>query len=63
VIEEMGYKARPMPGAQRTAVSELISNDGRVDSDVEGQAGRSPGHPGEPRPQRQVSRVAEHDTP
>ena len=31
VIEEMGYQARPMPGAQRTAVG-LVGNDGRVDS-------------------------------
>ncbi|MDQ3698605.1 MAG: 3-deoxy-7-phosphoheptulonate synthase [Gemmatimonadota bacterium] len=31
VIEEMGYGARPMPGAQRTAVG-LVGNDGRVDS-------------------------------
>jgi 3-deoxy-7-phosphoheptulonate synthase len=31
VIEDMGYKARPMPGQQRTAVG-LIGNDGRVDS-------------------------------
>ncbi|MFN2399677.1 MAG: 3-deoxy-7-phosphoheptulonate synthase [Gemmatimonadaceae bacterium] len=30
-IEEMGYGARPMPGAQRTAVG-LVGNDGRVDS-------------------------------
>ena len=30
-IEEMGYVARPMPGAQRTAVG-LVGNDGRVDS-------------------------------
>jgi len=30
VIEEMGYEARPMPGAQRTAVG-LVGNDGRVD--------------------------------
>jgi 3-deoxy-7-phosphoheptulonate synthase len=30
-IEEMGYTARPMPGAQRTAVG-LVGNDGRVDS-------------------------------
>jgi 3-deoxy-7-phosphoheptulonate synthase len=30
-IEEMGYEARPMPGAQRTAVG-LVGNDGRVDS-------------------------------
>ncbi len=29
-IEEMGYKARPIPGAQRTAVG-LVGNDGRVD--------------------------------
>ncbi len=31
VIEDMGYQARPMPGAQRTTVG-LIGNDGRVDS-------------------------------
>jgi len=30
-IEEMGYQARPMPGAQRTSVG-LVGNDGRVDS-------------------------------
>ena len=30
-IEELGYGARPMPGAQRTAVG-LVGNDGRVDS-------------------------------
>jgi 3-deoxy-7-phosphoheptulonate synthase len=30
VIEEMGYHARPMPGAQRTSVG-LVGNDGRVD--------------------------------
>jgi 3-deoxy-7-phosphoheptulonate synthase len=30
VIQEMGYQARPMPGAQRTSVG-LIGNDGRVD--------------------------------
>ena len=30
VIEEMGYKARPMPGEQRTAIG-LVGNDGRVD--------------------------------
>ncbi|HEU4993183.1 MAG TPA: 3-deoxy-7-phosphoheptulonate synthase [Gemmatimonadaceae bacterium] len=29
-IEEMGYEARPMPGAQRTTVG-LVGNDGRVD--------------------------------
>src|SRR5690348_9748685 len=39
VIEEMGYKARPMPGAQRTAVG-LVGNDGRVDSSrIEALAG------------------------
>ena len=39
VIEEMGYKARPIPGEQRTAVG-LIGNDGRVDSSrLEGQPG------------------------
>jgi 3-deoxy-7-phosphoheptulonate synthase len=31
VIEDMGYGARAMPGAQRTAVG-LVGNDGRVDS-------------------------------
>jgi 3-deoxy-7-phosphoheptulonate synthase len=30
-IREMGYKARPIPGKQRTAIG-LIGNDGRVDS-------------------------------
>ena len=29
-IEDMGYKARPMPGGQRTAIG-LVGNDGRVD--------------------------------
>ena len=29
--KDMGYEARPMPGAQRTAVG-LVGNDGRVDS-------------------------------
>src|SRR5689334_5161233 len=29
-IEELGYKARPMPGEQRTAIG-LVGNDGRVD--------------------------------
>ncbi len=29
-IEDMGYRARPMPGAQRTSVG-LVGNDGRVD--------------------------------
>jgi len=39
VIEEMGYKARPMPGAQRTAIG-LVGNDGRVDaSRLEGLPG------------------------
>src|SRR2546421_9106471 len=39
VMEEMGYKARPMPGAQRTAVG-LVGNDGRVDaSRLEGLPG------------------------
>jgi 3-deoxy-7-phosphoheptulonate synthase len=55
VIEEMGYKARPMPGAQRTAVG-LVGNDGRVD------ASRLEGLPGVQevihvsRPYKQVSR-------
>src|ERR671933_477831 len=31
VIEDMGYQARAMPGAERTAVG-LVGNDGRVDS-------------------------------
>ena len=31
VIEEMGYSAHPMPGAQRTAVG-IVGNDGRVDA-------------------------------
>ncbi|MGI8546324.1 MAG: 3-deoxy-7-phosphoheptulonate synthase [Gemmatimonadaceae bacterium] len=31
VVEEMGYEARPMPGAQRTAVG-IVGNDGRIDS-------------------------------
>ena len=39
VVEEMGYKARPMPGVQRTAVG-LVGNDGRVDaSRLEGLPG------------------------
>src|SRR2546425_10192092 len=39
VIKEMGYRARSMPGAQRTAVG-LVGNDGRVDaSRLEGLAG------------------------
>ena len=31
IIQDMGYEARPMPGAQRTTVG-LVGNDGRVDS-------------------------------
>src|SRR6267378_12399 len=31
IIQELGYKAQPMPGAQRTAVG-LVGNDGRVDA-------------------------------
>jgi len=52
VIEEMGYKARPLPGAQRTAVG-LVGNDGRVD------ASRLEGLPGVihvSKPYKQVSR-------
>ncbi|MGH7614733.1 MAG: 3-deoxy-7-phosphoheptulonate synthase [Gemmatimonadales bacterium] len=55
VIREMGYQARPMPGAQRTAVG-LVGNDGRVDSS------RLEGLPGVQevihvsRPYKQVSR-------
>lgn len=38
-IVEMGYEARPLPGAQRTAVG-LVGNDGRVDSSrIEGLPG------------------------
>src|SRR3954447_16024735 len=38
-ITEMGYEARPMPGAQRTTVG-LVGNDGRVDgSRIESLAG------------------------
>jgi 3-deoxy-7-phosphoheptulonate synthase len=33
VIEELGYQARTMPGAQRTAVG-LVGNDGRVDASL-----------------------------
>jgi 3-deoxy-7-phosphoheptulonate synthase len=55
VIKDMGYEARPMPGAQRTAVG-LVGNDGRVD------ASRLEGLPGVQeiiqvtRPYKQVSR-------
>jgi 3-deoxy-7-phosphoheptulonate synthase len=39
VIRDMGYAARPLPGAQRTAVG-LVGNDGRVDaSRLEGLPG------------------------
>ncbi|MEO5589744.1 MAG: 3-deoxy-7-phosphoheptulonate synthase, partial [Gemmatimonadaceae bacterium] len=31
VINELGYEARPMPGAQRTAIG-IVGNDGRVNS-------------------------------
>lgn len=31
VIKELGYEARPMPGAQRTAIG-VVGNDGRVNS-------------------------------
>ncbi|MDQ3515368.1 MAG: 3-deoxy-7-phosphoheptulonate synthase, partial [Gemmatimonadota bacterium] len=31
IVEEMGYSARSMPGAQRTAVG-IVGNDGRVDA-------------------------------
>jgi 3-deoxy-7-phosphoheptulonate synthase len=31
VINEMGYEARPMPGAQRTAIG-VVGNDGRVNA-------------------------------
>jgi 3-deoxy-7-phosphoheptulonate synthase len=54
-IEEMGYQARPMPGAQRTAVG-LVGNDGRV------EAGRLSALPGVKevihvtQPYKQVSR-------
>jgi 3-deoxy-7-phosphoheptulonate synthase len=38
-IEEMGYRAQPMPGEQRTAIG-LVGNDGPVDSSrVEGLPG------------------------
>lgn len=39
VIDEMGYRAEPMPGAQRTAIG-LVGNDGRVnDSRIRGLQG------------------------
>ncbi len=60
VIEEMGYHARPMPGAQRTTVG-LVGNDGRVDSSrIEALPGV-----GEvihvSKPYKQVSREWKHD--
>jgi 3-deoxy-7-phosphoheptulonate synthase len=60
VIEEMGYKARPMPGAQRMAIG-LVGNDGRVD------ASRLEGLPGVQdvihvtKPYKQVSREWKHE--
>jgi 3-deoxy-7-phosphoheptulonate synthase len=60
VIEEMGYKARPMPGVQRMAVG-LVGNDGRVD------ASRLEGLPGVQdvihvtKPYKQVSREWKHE--
>ena len=43
-IEDMGYRARPMPGAQRTTVG-LVGNDGRVEeSRLVGDRGRAPRH-------------------
>jgi 3-deoxy-7-phosphoheptulonate synthase len=39
IVNEMGYEARPMPGAQRTSVG-IVGNDGRVDaSRLEGLPG------------------------
>ena len=29
VIKELGYEARPMPGAQRTAIG-IVGNDGNI---------------------------------
>src|SRR2546426_9026333 len=61
VIEEMGYRAHPMPGSQRTAVG-LVGNDGRVD------ASRLEGLPGVQeviqvtRPYKQVSREWQPDS-
>ena len=61
-IEEMGYKARPIPGGQRTAVG-LIGNDGRVDTArLEGMEGVQQCIP-VTRPYKQVSREwKEEDT-
>src|SRR5262245_35372128 len=61
VIEEMGYRSSPMPGAQRVAVG-LVGNDGRVD------ASRLEGLPGVPeviyvsKPDKQVSREWKEET-
>src|SRR2546425_972075 len=61
VIQEMGYRAHPMPGSQRTAVG-LVGNDGRVD------ASRLEGLPGVQeviqvtRPYKQVSREWKPDS-
>src|SRR5256712_13359762 len=61
VIEEMGYRAHPMPGSQRTAVG-LVGNDGRVD------ASRLEGLPGVQeviqvtKPYKQVSREWKADS-
>src|SRR5207253_2549183 len=61
VIQEMGYRAHPMPGSQRTAVG-LVGNDGRVD------ASRLEGLPGVQeviqvtRPYKQVSREWQPDS-
>jgi 3-deoxy-7-phosphoheptulonate synthase len=39
IIGEMGYEARPMPGAQRTSIG-VVGNDGRIDSStIEGLPG------------------------
>src|SRR2546429_8680008 len=61
VIQEMGCRAHPMPGSQRTAVG-LVGNDGRVD------ASRLEGLPGVQeviqvtRPYKQVSREWKPDS-
>jgi len=61
VIEELGYRASPMPGAQRVAVG-LVGNDGRVD------ASRLEGLPGVQevihvsKPYKQVSREWKEET-
>src|SRR6266567_1363974 len=61
IIQDLGYEARLMPGAQRTAVG-LVGNDGRVD------ASRLEGLPGVQeviqvtKPYKQVSREWKPDT-